>query len=194
MRLASVEWDRLNGRSVHSTTMTEITNPTPTAEQLCAIEACREAARRYSYGLDRLDGDVMKSAYWPDAIDEHGTYNGNGWDFCDYCVSSHDKWSWTMHSIYNHRVVLDATDPTAATGDVYCITHLFVEDERRLATWYGRYQDRYERRDGEWRIAHRVCVHHANTSEHVPDSMGIDASTFRQASFDRPAGGRTVGP
>ena len=52
--------------------MSEISNPTPTVEQLCAIEACREAARRYSYGLDRLDGNVMKSAYWPEAIDEHG--------------------------------------------------------------------------------------------------------------------------
>ncbi len=66
--------------------MSEISNPTPTVEQLCAIEACREAARRYSYGLDRLDGDVMKSAYWPEAIDEHGRYNGNAWEFCDYCV------------------------------------------------------------------------------------------------------------
>jgi len=111
-RLASrlrgtVGWEQLNDRSVTSRPMSEISNPTPTVEQLCAIEACREAARRYSYGLDRLDGNVMKSAYWPEAIDEHGRYNGNAWEFCDYCVKSHDKWTWTMHSIYNHRVEID---------------------------------------------------------------------------------------
>lgn len=173
--------------------MSEIANPTPTVEQLCAIEACREAARRYSYGLDRLDGDVMKSAYWPDAIDEHGRYNGNAWDFCDYCVESHDKWTWTMHSIYTHRVEID-DDLVNGRGEAYCITHLFDGDARMMSTWYGRYQDRYECRDGEWRIAHRVCVHHANTQEHVPETMGIDASLFRQYDFDRPAAGRRMGP
>ena len=43
--------------------MTDITNPTPTIEQLLAIEACREAARRYSYGVDRLDGDVVSAGF-----------------------------------------------------------------------------------------------------------------------------------
>ena len=89
-----------------------------------------------------------------------------------------------MHSIYNHRVEID-TDGINGRGEAYCVTHLFEEESRMLATWYGRYQDTYECRDGEWRIAHRICVHHSNTSEHVPDTMGIDASLFRQASFDR---------
>ena len=43
-----------------------------TPEQLCDVEACREAARRYSRGVDRLDAECMKSAYWADATDDHG--------------------------------------------------------------------------------------------------------------------------
>ena len=42
-----------------------------------------------------------------------------------------------------------------ARGEIYCITWLFHKDEERLDTWYGRYLDRYERRQGEWRIARR---------------------------------------
>ena len=57
--------------------VTTLGNPTPTVEQLLATEACREAARRYSYGVDRLDAEVMKSAYWPDATDDHGVFVGN---------------------------------------------------------------------------------------------------------------------
>ncbi len=168
-------------------------NLTPTLDQLLAIEACREAARRYSYGIDRLDGEVMKSAYWPDGIDEHGHFVGNAWEFCDRVVSSHGKWTWTMHTIFNHRVEIDP-DGEHARGEVYNISYLFNETDRRLATWYGRYLDAYERRGEEWRIQHRVCVHHSDTSQHVPESMAIDASRFRPGSFDRPANQRPIGP
>ena len=72
--------------------MDDIINTTPTIEQLLAIEACREAARRYSYGVDHLDADVMKSAYWPDGTDDHGVFVGNAWEFADRVVGSHDRW------------------------------------------------------------------------------------------------------
>ncbi len=173
--------------------MTNQSNPTPTIEQLLAIEACREAARRYSYGVDRVDGEVMKSAYWPDATDDHGVYVGNAWTFCDRVVSTHDRWAWTMHTIFNHRVEIGA-DGATASGEAYNVSYLFDEDQRRLSTWYGRYLDTYECRNGEWRIAHRVCVHHGDVVEHLPDTMGIDAAAFRQGSFDRPANQRPIGP
>lgn len=173
--------------------MSEMSNPTPTVEQLVAIEACREAARRYSYGVDRLDAAVMKSAYWPDATDDHGVFVGNAWEFCERVVGSHDKWTWTMHTIFNHRVEIELGGDRAR-GEMYNVSYLFREDERRLNTWYGRYLDTYERRGDEWRISHRVCVHHSDTSELVPDTMGIDASSFRQGSFDRPANQRPIGP
>ncbi len=173
--------------------MTDITNPTPTVEQLRAIEACREAARRYSYGVDRLDVEVMKSAYWPDATDDHGVFVGNAWEFCDRVVDTHDRWTWTMHSIFNHRVDVEP-DGVRARGEMHNVSLLFIESERQLSTWYGRYLDAYESRDGEWRIMSRVCVHHGDTVEDVPESMRIDASTFRQAAFDRPADQRPIGP
>jgi hypothetical protein len=173
--------------------MPEFANPTPTVEQLLAIEACREAARRYSYGVDRLDGDVMKSAYWPDAVDDHGVFVGNAWEFCERVVSSHDRWTWTMHTIFNHRVEIDPGGDRAR-GEAYNVSYLFDENERTLSTWFGRYLDTYDRRGDEWRISLRVCVHHSDVVEHVPETMGIDAGKFRQGSFDRPAGGRPIGP
>lgn len=177
--------------------MTTLRNPTPTIEQLVAIEACREAARRYSYGVDRLDAEVMKSAYWPDATDDHGMFVGNAWQFCDRVVGSHDRWSWTMHTIFNHRVEVDA-DGVHARGEAYNVSYLFSDGDsagqRRLNTWYGRYLDTYACRDGEWRILHRVCVHHGDTTELVPDAMPIDAASFRQGNFDRPANQRPIGP
>ena len=65
---------------------------TYTPEQLSDREKIREAAMRYSYGVDRLDPDVMKSAYWPEATDDHGNFVGNAHEFVDYCMEAHLRW------------------------------------------------------------------------------------------------------
>jgi len=148
-----------------------------------AIEAIRDVAMRYSQGVDRLDPERMRSAYWPDAIDDHGVFNGNAWEFVDLCITSHHRWSSTMHSISNHRVEL-GDDGRTATGEGYNVATRVRADEPVLETWYGRYLDRYEQRDGEWRIIHRVCVHEATTSAPIT-RMQIDAAAFRQGSEDR---------
>ena len=168
-------------------------HPTPTIEHLLAIEACREASRRYSHGLDRLDLEVMRSAYWPDATDDHGVFVGNAWEFCERVVPSHERWTWTAHSSSDHRVEVD-DDLGHARGQMYVVARLFDGERRRLSTFYGRYLDAYERRGDEWRIAHRVCVHDASTVEDVPEAMALDVDAFRPGSFDRPSNQRPIGP
>ena len=171
----------------------DVSNPTPTVDQLIAVEACREASLRYSYGVDRLDVVVMKSAYWADGTDDHGVFVGNAWDFCDRVVGSHDVWEWTMHTTANHRVEIHP-DGDTARGEALAIAYLSHRDEQKLSTFYGRYLDTYERRDGEWRILHRVCVHHGSTVADVPDAMTLDVAKFRHGSFDRPSTNRPIGP
>lgn len=154
-------------------------------------EAIRDAAHRYSRGVDRLDAELMKSSYWPDAVDDHGVFVGNAMAFCDRVVSSHGRFTATMHCILNHAITLD--DQSTAHGEVYNVTYLHRTDDegqRWLDTWWGRYLDRYERRElpggsEDWRIAHRTCVHEWTRSERVDAAMPIAADQFRQGSIDR---------
>ncbi len=163
------------------------------AEQLSDLQSIRDATNHYCRGIDRLDADEMKRAYWPDATDDHGVFVGNAWDFADRVVSGHDRWKATMHCIANHHIELDA-NLTTARGEIYNITYLFGADANTTDTWFGRYLDRYEKRDGEWRIAHRVCVHEASRTQPAADPMAIDAALFRQGTVDRATPGRPVGP
>lgn len=165
----------------------------PSLEQLADIEACREAARRYSRGIDRLDPDEMRSAYWADAVDEHGMFVGNAWKFVDFCMQGHDRWRSTMHTIFNHTVELDA-DGVHARGEVYNVTWLRRADGETLDVWFGRYLDRYERRQDEWRILHRVCVHEGDLSVDAGTPMPIATDAFLGGSFDRRTPGRPIGP
>jgi hypothetical protein len=153
-------------------------------------EAIREATLRYARGVDRLDTELMKSAYWPDATDDHGRFVGNGWEFAERVVGTHDRWAATMHCVYNHSIEFD--DDTHARGELYNVTYLVPRDGGPWSVWLGRYLDRYERRDGQWRIMHRTCVHEATTTiEHAP--MAGDMSNFRTGEADRPRGDRALG-
>jgi hypothetical protein len=161
-------------------------------EEISDREQIRDVAMLYCRGVDRLDVACMKSAYWPDAIDEHGGFVGNGHAFAEYCMTAHLKWSWTMHSIFNHTVEVD-DGGLSARGELYNVTNLCRADTGAIDTWYGRYLDRYDKRGDEWRILRRVCVHHGTHS--APASpMAIDTARYLDGSFDRPASGRLIGP
>ena len=131
----------------------------------------------------------MKSAYWPDATDDHGFFVGNAMDFCDHVVSSHGTLDATLHCMMNHAIEVDEQAGTGR-GEVYVVTYVFrAEGERRvIETWWGRYLDAYERRGRDWRIKSRVCVHEFTRADEVTQTMSIDTTKFRQGSTDRGTG------
>jgi hypothetical protein len=139
----------------------------------------------------------MKSAYWPEATDDHGVFVGNAWVFSEYCMQSHLAWRSTSHCILNHSIELEPGG-IRARGEIYNVTILFQKDADVVDTWHGRYLDVYEKRgadqrDAEWRILERVCVHEGTHSAPMK-TMALDASKFRDGSFDRATPGRRIGP
>ena len=104
----------------------------------------------------------------------------------------HLRWRSTAHCIYNHTIELD-TDGVRAKGEIYNVSYLYQKDAEILDSWHGRYLDLYEKRDDEWRILERVCVHEHTSSREVAP-MKIDFEKFRQSHFDRPADARPIGP
>ncbi len=154
-----------------------------------AAEAIRQAALRYCRGVDRLDAELMRSAYHDDATDDHGVFVGSAADLCARVVRSHRRYEATMHCVLNHAI--EITDDSHATGEVYNITYLLraADGGRQLDTWWGRYLDRYECRDGRWAIAHRVCVHEWTRTEPLAAAMPIEAQLFRQGHEDRGVSG-----
>jgi len=116
------------------------------------IQAC---LLRYTRGIDRHDRALMLSAYWPDAYDEHGVAEGIAADFVDWALGWHREFQTRhQHIITNSTIDLNGDQ---AHGETY---YIFWGENREgpPSLAFGRYVDRFERRDGEWRIAHRVCV------------------------------------
>ena len=113
---------------------------------------------RYCRGVDRLDRELLLSAYHPDAIDDHGVFVGDAAAFADWAFAYHvENQLSTHHMVFNHTLELQGD---TAHSEIYWT--FFGENRIKPDTLaFGRYIDRFERRDGRWAIAARVCVSEA---------------------------------
>ena len=50
-------------------------------DELADREAIRDCMYRYSRGIDRCDVELLRSAYWPDATDNHTGFVGTREEF-----------------------------------------------------------------------------------------------------------------
>ena len=127
--------------------------------ELLDREAIRECIYRYCRGIDRLDEAMLKSAYWPDAHEDHGgSFSGNAIDYCDGVLQRLKRMVATHHQIGN--VLIRATGMAASVESYFWASHQFPGADGALMDLIlaGRYLDRMERRSGEWRIADRQVV------------------------------------
>ena len=118
--------------------------------------AIQDLAALYMRGLDRLDGDLLVSQFWPEARCEYGIFSGSPVDFVGFCMAAlkdHDR---NHHMLGQH--LIDFTGADEAFGEVYYQAWHRTTDEagaKRDLVIAGRYVDRYERRAGLWKIAYR---------------------------------------
>lgn len=133
--------------------------------------AIRKVHLRYCRGVDRLDWDLVRSCYHPDAIDDHGEYVGGVEGFIDYCKAGTAQFLSTTHFTGNQLVEVDGD---RAWAEHYARAYHRVpagEDGKpRDFAINCRYIDDMERRDGEWRIARRVVVVDADRVDPVAES------------------------
>ena len=118
--------------------------------------AIQDVLVRYCRGVDRCDLEMLRSAYWQDATDDHGSFSGNAWEFCDYLIPALKRMQRTMHLISNTYIELQND---SAKCETYCIAHhLLGDDDAHEMIVGGRYLDLFEKREGFWRIKTRVYV------------------------------------
>ena len=117
-----------------------------------------DVMQRYGRGLDRLDRELARSCYWDDAIEDHGTYVGRPDDFIEWANSCSLMFETHHHGLMNHFCDLDG-------DNAHCETYyLFIGKNAEPPHFMsmGRYIDHFQKRNGEWRIANRICLIECN--------------------------------
>lgn len=126
----------------------------------------------YCRGIDRRDESTLASIYHDDAIEDRGEgiFYGLASEWRRQTLPLLAVFELTQHCIMN--ILIDIDSDTAQGESYFNAYHRFGEppetqDDVLPVEWpssgtemilAGRYLDRFERRNGEWKIAHRRMV------------------------------------
>lgn len=139
---------------------------------------------RWCRAVDRLDLDRIREVFHPDAIDRHGPFNGGVEELIAWIRKRHAAIPFSMHSLDN--MLIEFAGPDAALVETYVRTVQYYPASAKasLAELTGgaagaegagadlftcsRYVDRFERRQGRWKIAMRTLVQDYKRVVEVP--------------------------
>lgn len=158
--------------------------------RLADKDEIRDVIMRYSRGVDRADEEIVRSCYHADSHDDHGHFKGTGHDFAAFIVESlPSRTHHSTHATTNCLIEIDPDDPDVARAESTTLAYLrrTADDGAEwLDMFAGRYVDRFERRDGVWRIARRTVVHDWSTSTRLADdAFPLPMDTFVQGTRGR---------
>lgn len=132
-----------------------MSHPYPDPAALAALldrQAISDCLLRYARGVDRLDQELIRSAFWEDAHDAHGQIAGTVDDFLASWWPRQGAREVAQHLIANQAIELGVE---TAHVETYFLAVSKPYDGDRLEIVGGRYLDQFAKRGGEWRIRDR---------------------------------------
>src|SRR5947209_16545692 len=139
--------------------------------------AIADVIARHARGCDRHDAELISATYHADGADEHGNVLNLGAEYGDWANRTHSATSQVhTHNVTTHNCDIDGD---SAHAESYVIVVLLGLDGRTAQFISGRYIDRLERRDGQWRIAVRRST---------VEAMFLADASVLQSSFFKDTG------
>jgi hypothetical protein len=133
-------------------------------------QSCTELIYKLARAIDRCDEKLLRSLFHPDATDDHGVFHGTAADFATWVMPVLGSMRRTQHCICNLLIEVRGDQ---AFSESYFIAHHTLPQESgsdQFMIAAGRYLDRFERRNGEWKFAHRQACYDWNSSVPSTDS------------------------
>jgi hypothetical protein len=154
-------------------------NASAALDTLLARQEVNDLLARYCRGVDRCDVETLKAVFWPEATTKYGDAVTNAWEWAEGVASRLKSMLRTQHAISNALVELDGDQ---GRGETYCRAYHEAETPggRVVMMVGGRYLDRYERRQGVWKIIHRTYVMDWNSND--PSTAQWDGPMYGRLS------------
>ena len=136
---------------------------------------------KYMRGLDRLDKDLFRSVFHDDAYCDYGFIKTDPDSFTSFCMDALRDHIANHHMIGNSLIEFDDENEDTAYGEIYFNAyHKTIENDVNTDVIIaGRYLDRYERRNGIWKIAYRSEVNDWSRTEPTNDPYFDDSDCHR---------------
>lgn len=143
-----------------------------------------DVSKRYTRGADRHDKDLVRSAFWPDATISYGTPMSRD-EFVDWQERELSDYAGHQHHVTGQTVDFDGD---TAHVESYVLYFLVPRDRsvdetgpatpgralesEKTHLGSGRYIERWERRNGEWKILVREYVEDLSLEGETVDLCG----------------------
>ena len=158
-------------------------------EALLAKQEISEVLYRYARGCDRVDEGALRACFHPGSVHFHGGFAGLSSDFIDLAMGIVRPLKASSHMISNVMIELSGDQ---AVSECHFLAHhrRLKADGAREEDYFlkGRYLDRFEKRDGAWRIVSRTGLHDYERVLEPADQTLAQASSdqFGQQKPDDP--------
>jgi hypothetical protein len=162
----------------------------PTEAELQALldkNAIREVVETYGRAADRRDPNLFQRMFWDEAIDDHGAYVGTAKEVITHGIEHMEQ---VCDSVYHSvgSIMIDLEGDFAASANVESYVwaiHILkptADKARQLDILACRFIDRFEKRNGEWRVANRVMVRDWRHRTDLLEPQDVDA--FKRGTRD----------
>lgn len=144
----------------------------PRIEALIDKQAITDVINLYLRGADRADADLIAAAYHEGAIEDHGgVYHGPASDYVVLMAKMLPKAGVMNHLATNIVIELDG-DVAHAEHYILAFARMKKDGEKFDTLTLARAIDRFEKRGGEWKIAHRQLAWEWNHEMPFAESWG----------------------
>jgi hypothetical protein len=158
---------------------------------LLAERDIKNVVLRYCRGVDRMDLDMVRSCFHPDAEDHHGEFAGGVDETLGWVWEILATYGSTVHLVANMLVEFDGDSPGSARCESYGMALHFDGGEggRRGQAIGFRWIDDLEQRASaarvvEWRFSRRVATTEW-IQRYAPDEFSAIPDRFLQGRRDK---------
>lgn len=138
--------------------------PEKRIQELLDKQEITEVIYKLARSLDRMDGELMKSTYWEDAIDEHQDplfpvfrYNDNAHAFVPIAMKGFETLKYTQHRFSN--ILIEIEGETAKAETYVYAYHVHEENGiDKEGILGGRCLFEFSKRNHEWKISYRLTL------------------------------------
>ncbi|HYD47692.1 MAG TPA: nuclear transport factor 2 family protein [Terriglobales bacterium] len=160
-------------------------------DDVIAEAEIRELQMRYCRAVDRMDFDLLRGCFHPDAQTDYGYFGGDVDAFIAAAREGLKAYSVTTHFTGNQLIEIDGD---SAWAEHYAIaTHRTPADEQgreRDFVTSVRYIDAIARRDGTWKLTKRRLILDWSRIDIVEQNIVLDVEMARRdrsdVSYERP--------
>jgi hypothetical protein len=151
--------------------------------------AYREAIRDCIY-VYSCDPEALRAAFWPDARMKADLFSGNAEEFVAFAIPNLKTYfDQVAHLLGNTLIRLDG-DKAVAETYLYGYHCYAAEEPKRDLIMSGRYLDRFEKRDDEWRLSERTVLidwfrFYADSGDFAVGPLGMQVDRGERAPTDK---------